>query len=1236
MKKLMFAVPGLVTIAALSGCGTQTGPFKGSDGTVLTTPTGAEIVVVDARSESPVLDPLPENATYAERQARQKQLKTQRVQILRTDAETTLLIRESVTKSVIAEVRRLITEKGLEGIKQVVVFVDGRPQVSLETITRLAPKSVEGKTVTMTEGVVVALRAVIEKDLVAALEQDGYSRLVDLISSRIDPVVREAVTAGNFAKARELIWAASTTGIPFVDAAVRAKAVELMHGLVNPANWQKLEPEIQKITEAALQAKKYDEGAKELKELEVSSVVREYSAFIDKKLEAVKAELVKIGIKEEDMASIMDAQAAIIAAAANIVDVCDEYKTLEDARKDSVEVEARKDPALADYYKSLDSFHETLVKYNCTAENADKIVTDLDQNLLALIKLLSTSAKVETTESDGKRALQLGTKSLNTRIHGLVEESIKKLMDAKAADERAALLARQQAAKADLEAKVRACVAEGKFEEARELVWNAAITGDAAWDSEMFAFGLTLLRDIVNPADWARIEKEITAKFTELSTIGKFTELEAYLSSYPLIRQHTVKLDEQLARVRAEAEALGASPEKAEAIAKSVCENMVTEAEQLVDHLDEIVAAASDAGGEVDKSKFEKELEIYAVKLAAYHATDENVTKIVAKLRTELGALIANPENPRTTRLMLGTNAVNDRIKSLTAKLLASIAQTKTAWEDQEHARLVTDLEKRVREAVREGRFDDARNAIRDEKLIGRQDLDLSLYELRIGLLDSCVNPAQLDALLAEIDAKIAAFVDAEDYAGALKYIEDYPYVHDQYEQIDAALAAVKAAMLALEIAPNEAEKDAKVRFFASIQELLEKRRESWKPERDLSNVEKALSEVAKALFEHLNKHPELIESERRAEYAHILADIAALDRTITTWELNQRLRERLTSFVENLTKKLAVQNYAKLLSEIDAEVSFDSQIAIAEEAISRQLGVKCDRASFKVNALLGEYARVFRLVKKTGNVTPEQATTMLLGAAYLDQAQVLKRALELGADVNGVSARDPRGRTALALAVDTGHSGLVAALVNAGADLSATDKDGNAVIHYAAKSGNISVLRAIVAGAAVNVKNACGNTPLAIAVVRNQPAVVEFLVHAVAEESRTAFVDSANNEGETAFNIAAKFGSRDVLDVLSAAGATYSTKDLIIAEKADHVAVAQWLVNQGLDVNAEGVMAAACPATQTGRYLVSEGGVCAGHACDICKPKHDDKEGVPAETKANCSCKPVPVDVLLVPQCTK
>lgn len=118
----------------------------------------------------------------------------------------------------------------------------------------------------------------------------------------------------------------------------------------------------------------------------------------------------------------------------------------------------------------------------------------------------------------------------------------------------------------------------------------------------------------------------------------------------------------------------------------------------------------------------------------------------------------------------------------------------------------------------------------------------------------------------------------------------------------------------------------------------------------------------------------------------------------------------------------------------------------------------------------------------------------------------------------------------------------------------------------------------------------------------RNQAALVEVVTGLVAEGDRAEFVNRVDKQGLTAFGLAAKTGARDVLDALAAAGASYSEKDLILAELGDHVAIAQWLVGKGADVNAEGVMAVACPATATGRYLVHEGGV-GDHACATCKP---------------------------------
>lgn len=1228
MKRLLFSVTGLAAIATITGCGTPTGPFKNANGKALTTASGATIVVVDNPVNEPV-PPMDKNANYTARLQAKETVAKKSVQIARAEVESVQQLADLTKASLMAALRKVMSSDDMKGLRDIVTFTDGRAAFTEETLRKAAGRS-------LSAGEIVALSAMMEDALKDFLEKELYPKMVASMLTKIRPYIEKRVAEGKFAVARELIWRASMRGIPQVDDPVREKCMEMMHGLVNPTNWRELETKIEDSFQKSMKAKAFNEGIAELKKIQDESIVKEYASLVDRKIDAIKVELKAIGVSEADMQPILEKQGALIAEAAKIKDVRDEFLTIEKARKDVREKEARKDPALAEYYKRLDDFHEVLVKHNCTKENADKIVTDLDKDLLALIDLLRKSAVVETNEVGEKKSLQLGTRSLNDRIRTMVADRIKKLEMARDAAKRAAYLAKLNAAKSDLEKKVRELVAAGKFEEARELIWNAAATGDAEWDSDIFALGLSLLRDLVNPKDWERIEADILANFKALSEKGDFVALRKFLETYPLIRQHTVKLDNQLAKVRAEAEALGAKPEAAAVAAKQACD-MVTEAEALVDHLDQVIADAAAAGKEIDKSKLQAELKVYAEKLARFHATPANVAKIVEKLQLELDKLIAKPENPKTTHLALGTNAVNDRIRKLCAQLLSTIEKTKHDWEDKEHARVITDLEKRVRKAVKEQRFDDARNYIRDEKLIGRKDLDLSLYELRVGLLDSCVNPAQLDFLLADIDAKMAEFMKNKDFAGALKFIEEYPYVHDQYMQIDAALEAVKQAMIALEISVKESEYDEKVRFFNSIQEILEKRRETWKPDRDLSGVEKALGEVAKALVAHLYKHPELIESERKNDYLHIMADIAALDRTVTTWELNERLRARVTQYVDGAKKALAIQEYGKLLSAIDADVSFDSQISIAEEAISRQLGQKCDKASFKINALLGEYARVFRLMKKGVKISAEQATTILLGGAYLDQAQVVKRALDLGAQIDGTSDRDPRGRTALALAIDAGHSALVKQIVEAGASLTATDKDGNAIVHYAAKSGNLSVLKAVTAGAPVFVKNKVGCTPLSIAVVRNQASVVDFLVGTVDKENRAAFVNSANEKGDTAFDIAATFGSRDVLDSLAKAGAEYGTKDLVIAEKADHIAIAQWLVNQGLDVNAEGVMAAACPRTQTGHYLVNEGGVPENHSCDRCKPAPETKPtGTNAggdTAKCDCTVHPVPVDVLLVPQ---
>ena len=85
------------------------------------------------------------------------------------------------------------------------------------------------------------------------------------------------------------------------------------------------------------------------------------------------------------------------------------------------------------------------------------------------------------------------------------------------------------------------------------------------------------------------------------------------------------------------------------------------------------------------------------------------------------------------------------------------------------------------------------------------------------------------------------------------------------------------------------------------------------------------------------------------------------------------------------------------------------------------------------------------------------------------------------------------------------------------------------------------------------------------------------------------------------------KANANGVLDVLAAAGSEYAVANLVEAAIADRVAVAEWLVGHGVDVNGNGVMAAAFGKpddddTATYKYLVSQGGLALKRTPKCCK----------------------------------
>ena len=73
----------------------------------------------------------------------------------------------------------------------------------------------------------------------------------------------------------------------------------------------------------------------------------------------------------------------------------------------------------------------------------------------------------------------------------------------------------------------------------------------------------------------------------------------------------------------------------------------------------------------------------------------------------------------------------------------------------------------------------------------------------------------------------------------------------------------------------------------------------------------------------------------------------------------------------------------------------------------------------------------------------------------------------------------------------------------------------------------------------------------------------------------------------------------------LADAKAEFGPAQLALAAGYDRLAVAQWLVGKGVDVNAPGVMGATRCGTSTQRYLAQEGGtprICNDESCEYCK----------------------------------
>ncbi len=161
---------------------------------------------------------------------------------------------------------------------------------------------------------------------------------------------------------------------------------------------------------------------------------------------------------------------------------------------------------------------------------------------------------------------------------------------------------------------------------------------------------------------------------------------------------------------------------------------------------------------------------------------------------------------------------------------------------------------------------------------------------------------------------------------------------------------------------------------------------------------------------------------------------------------------------------------------------------------------------------------------------------TELHHAARTGDVESVRRLVGGGVEVD---VNDKWDNTPLSYAIEmSDDQELAQALIDGGADLNFKDKNGDALLHRAARHGNKNMIDVLISnGLDVNAKNKDGLTPLYYATLDRSVPTIDLLVQ------RGADVKAKTQADMTTLHYAALYGNPDAIDDLVAAGADVNRK---------------------------------------------------------------------------------------------